>query len=325
MLPLARKAHHARPGPHRTISRSGPRTETRNVPSTSAWFRDEACPRGSGTEVERPDDRRTEAWRRASGIAPCRQRRRRRTKEGLTRPIRHLPRPGPRGPPTRARIARLLPGGGLHRIDHDRAWLHDRGELPNYFTRRRGRRVRRRRGWPFSGGSASATAASTAMLGGNANASAIATAGPGSNAGAANANSSATTINGNAAQANSTAAATSFGGGFFLQGFPQATATAQTNFGNFKSVQSTSTSSPSNSNARTTSLTTSAIAQAGGVVSPSNPIIPGQSFSVVSGSGFGPLDGREWSYGRRVWRPEWHFAHLSGKRQFHAEWWHPCA
>ena len=33
----------------------------------------------------------------------------------------------------------------------------------------------------------------------------------------------------------------------------------------------------------------SAIAQAGGVVSLSNPIIPGQSFSVVSGSGFGPL------------------------------------
>jgi hypothetical protein len=33
----------------------------------------------------------------------------------------------------------------------------------------------------------------------------------------------------------------------------------------------------------------SAIAQAGGVVSASNPIIPGQSFSVVSGSGFGPL------------------------------------
>src|SRR3984893_11869916 len=80
MLPLARKARHARPGPHRIISRSGSRTETRNVPSTSAWFRDEACPRGSGTEVERPYDRRTEAWRRASGIAPCRQRRRRRTK-----------------------------------------------------------------------------------------------------------------------------------------------------------------------------------------------------------------------------------------------------
>jgi hypothetical protein len=35
--------------------------------------------------------------------------------------------------------------------------------------------------------------------------------------------------------------------------------------------------------------TASAIAQAGGVVSPSNPISPGQSFSVVSGSGFGPL------------------------------------
>ena len=98
MLPLARKAPHARPGPHRTISRSGSRTETRNVPSTSAWFRDEACPRGSGTAVERPDDRRTEAWRRASGIAPCRQRRRPPHKgQGLTRPIRHLPKPGPRG------------------------------------------------------------------------------------------------------------------------------------------------------------------------------------------------------------------------------------
>jgi hypothetical protein len=44
--------------------------------------------------------------------------------QGLTRPIRHLPKPGPRGPPTRARIARLLPEGGLQRIDHDRAWLH---------------------------------------------------------------------------------------------------------------------------------------------------------------------------------------------------------
>jgi hypothetical protein len=38
-----------------------------------------------------------------------------------------------------------------------------------------------------------------------------------------------------------------------------------------------------------TSGTASAIAQAGGVVSLSNPIIPGQSFSLVSGSGFGPL------------------------------------
>ena len=94
-------------------------------------------------------------------------------------------------------------------------------------------------------------------------------------AGAANANSSATTINGNAAQANSTATGSS----------GQAQATAQTNFGNFQSVQSTSTS-PLLS---VTPRTASAIAQAGGVVSPSNPIIPGQSFSVVSGSGFGPL------------------------------------
>jgi hypothetical protein len=37
------------------------------------------------------------------------------------------------------------------------------------------------------------------------------------------------------------------------------------------------------------SNTTSAIAQADGIVSLSNPIAPGQSFSVVSGSGFGPL------------------------------------
>jgi len=96
MLPLARKARHARPGPHRTISRSGSRTETRNIPSTSAWFRDEACPRGSGTEVERPYDRRTEAWRRASGIAPCRQRRRRRTKgktPGLVQTVPLTPTP----------------------------------------------------------------------------------------------------------------------------------------------------------------------------------------------------------------------------------------
>jgi hypothetical protein len=86
MLPLGRKVRHARPGPRRTISRSGSRTESRNVPSTSAWLRDEACPRGSGTEVERPVDRRTEAWRRASGIAPCRERRRRPHEgQGLTR------------------------------------------------------------------------------------------------------------------------------------------------------------------------------------------------------------------------------------------------
>jgi hypothetical protein len=92
-----------------------------------------------------------------------------------------------------------------------------------------------------------------------------------------NANSFATTINGNAAQALSSAA------GVNNSTTPaQAQATAQTNFGNFQSVQSTSTSPLSGTPAI-------AIAQAGGVVSPSNPLIPGQSFSVVSGSGFGPL------------------------------------
>ena len=93
--PVGEKGTPCTTGTPPTISCSGPRTETRNVPSTSAWFRDEASPRGSGTEVERPDDRRTEAWRRASGSAPCRQRRRRRTEgQGLTRPIRHLPKRG---------------------------------------------------------------------------------------------------------------------------------------------------------------------------------------------------------------------------------------
>jgi hypothetical protein len=134
------------------------------------------------------------------------------------------------------------------------------------------------------GGPASATATSTAMLGGTANATATATGGKvpkgfiGAD-GSASANSSATTINGNAAQANSTA--TGSGG--------QAHATAQTNFGNFQSVQSTSTSplpvitaiGPS------TEPTASAIAQAGGSISLSNPIVAGQSFSVVSGSVFG--------------------------------------
>ena len=67
-----------------------------------------------------------------------------------------------------------------------------------------------------------------------------------------NANSFAATINGNAAQAQSTA------GGVI----GQAHATAQTNFGNFQSVQSTSTSP--------VDLGSSAIAQAGGVVSLSN-------------------------------------------------------
>jgi hypothetical protein len=96
-----------------------------------------------------------------------------------------------------------------------------------------------------------------------------------------NANSFATTINGNAAQALSSAAS-NFNSSAASHG--QAQATAQTNFGNFQSVQSTSTSPVS----RLTTPAT-ALSQAGGVVPPSNAIIPGQSFSVVSGSGFGPL------------------------------------
>jgi hypothetical protein len=64
----------------------------------------------------------------------------------------------------------------------------------------------------------------------------------------------------------------------------QAQVTAQTNFGNFSVAQSASTSPVTG-----TTTAASAIAQAGGVVSAFNPIIPGQSFSVVSGSGFGPL------------------------------------
>jgi hypothetical protein len=128
------------------------------------------------------------------------------------------------------------------------------------------------------------------MLGGTANATATAMGGNGGFgpisspsvpgiAGAANANSFATTINGNAAQANSTAAGSS----------GQAQATAQTNFGTFQSVQSTSTSPLPLSTARTSGTPVSAIAQAGGVVSLSNAIIAGQSFSVIGGSGFGPL------------------------------------
>jgi hypothetical protein len=117
------------------------------------------------------------------------------------------------------------------------------------------------------------------MLGGTANATAIAMGGndlvPHIDS-AANANSFATTINGNAAQAKSTAAGSS----------GQAQATAQTNFGNFQSVQSTSTSPVPVS---LTITTASAIAQAGGIVALSNALIAGQSFSVVSGSGFGPL------------------------------------
>jgi lipoprotein signal peptidase len=60
----------------------------------------------------------------------------------------------------------------------------------------------------------------------------------------------------------------------------QAQATAQTNFGNFTSVQATSTSPVSG-----TSTAASAVAQAGGFISLTNALIAGQSFSVVSGSG----------------------------------------
>jgi hypothetical protein len=84
------------------------------------------------------------------------------------------------------------------------------------------------------------------------------------------------TINGTAAQALSTAKSTAG----LISG--QAQATAQTNFGNFNSVQSKATSP-------TSPPSGSAIAQAGGIVSLSNALIAGQSFSVVSGSGFGPL------------------------------------
>jgi len=91
-------------------------------------------------------------------------------------------------------------------------------------------------------------------------------------AGIANAYSSATTINGNTALAQSTASGS---GG-------RAQATAQTNFGNFKSVQSMATSQVGGTPA-------AAIAQAGGIVSLSNAIIPGQSYSLVSGFAFGPL------------------------------------
>jgi hypothetical protein len=71
------------------------------------------------------------------------------------------------------------------------------------------------------------------MSGGTANASASATGGNiGGVSGPANANSFAMTINGNAAKARSDALGSS----------GQAQATAQTNFGNFQSVQSTSKS-----------------------------------------------------------------------------------
>jgi lipoprotein signal peptidase len=60
----------------------------------------------------------------------------------------------------------------------------------------------------------------------------------------------------------------------------QAQSTAQTNFGNFNSVQAASTSPVGG-----TTTPATAIAQAGGFISLTNALIAGQSFSVVSGSG----------------------------------------
>jgi hypothetical protein len=118
------------------------------------------------------------------------------------------------------------------------------------------------------------------MLGGTANATATARGGTATFIDApANAISQAVTINGNAGQAKSTATGAS--------GF--AVAFAQTNFGNFTFVD-IDTSSPLNQpGGGNRGTAASAFAQAGGVVSPSNPIVAGQSFLVVSGSGFGPL------------------------------------
>jgi hypothetical protein len=124
--------------------------------------------------------------------------------------------------------------------------------------------------------SADAFAQSIALLGSTANATATAT---GAN-GPSNAGSRAGTINGNAAQAKSTATGGSSG---------SAGARAFTNFGNFTSVEAQTVSNLSANNGSSRGTVASGIAQAGGVVSPSNPMIPGQSFSVVSGSGFGPL------------------------------------
>ena len=75
------------------------------------------------------------------------------------------------------------------------------------------------------------------------------------------------------AQAQSTAAGSS----------GQAQATAQTNVGNFNLVQTTATSQVGGTSPGT------AVAQAGGIISLFNPVIPAQSFSVASGFALGPL------------------------------------
>jgi hypothetical protein len=130
-----------------------------------------------------------------------------------------------------------------------------------------------------NGGLASAIATSTAMRSGAANASATATGGNGGAgssaagiAGAANANSFATTINDNTAHAQSTAAGSS----------GQAQATAQTNFANLNSVQTTATSQVGGS------APASANAQVGGVISLQNATNPGQSFSATKALTVGP-------------------------------------
>jgi hypothetical protein len=123
---------------------------------------------------------------------------------------------------------------------------------------------------------ANAAATSTAMQGGTANATATAIGGNGGTgattgvAGVANASSIAATVNSYLAQAQSTASGSS----------GQAQATAQTNFGGFSSVQTMATSPVGGG-----TTPANAVATAGGTISFSNAITPGQSFSVV----FDPL------------------------------------
>jgi hypothetical protein len=128
-----------------------------------------------------------------------------------------------------------------------------------------------------NGGSAAATANSTAMLGGTANATATGGT-PGANCcsaitGIANASSFAATINGYIAQAQSTATGSS----------GQAQATAQTNFGSVNSIQTIATSQIGGG------ATGSAFAQVGNGASLPSAINPGQSFSVINPITVGPV------------------------------------
>jgi hypothetical protein len=130
---------------------------------------------------------------------------------------------------------------------------------------------------PGNGGAATATVISTAMQGGSANATATATGGNGGaagygstgipgTAGVANASSFATTINGYLAQAQSTATGSS----------GQAVATAQTNFANANTVQTSATSQVGGAGPAT------ALAQVGSGIATTNAITAGQSFSIAS-------------------------------------------